>query len=531
MRPVLVANLDARTRCLVGWGFCRHSNEQDILAMFRRSYSEWALPDLQIVDNGRDYDAKTVMGCTKRERQRRRGKYNGPDAEAEAREAAKFDATDSAWKGVLPELGINVRHSLPYNPRSKIIERWFGTMTEQWARHFPTFCDTEPDRKPDYLKLALDPKRKAVPHISEVIESFKVYLDIYHNSVHSGQGMNGQTPLAAWRETDKTLRKADPDALTMLCRVRGEYTVRANGVGLRVGPETVWYGQEQYVYLSKYRGRKVLVACDETDMSEVSILDASTRKFICRAAANDLISPNLPVNSEQVKEAIRKQRAERRAARRDANAGFQSIMPAMRLAQFDQAEQQREAERAAAEIVDGETKIKVVETGLERAAKDAAADRESDKKIREESSEIELSLEDRAAIAAMEREPREEGSDPESSMPSLLDLHDWREREERSFDALANPAECDFRDEIRTYLPMAADDPRRRHTDLPDDCSAGMMVMSFDREQIEDAAPDLLDVWDRLKAECDANGKDAFEPRAYDPLRGYDQREREAHVG
>jgi len=124
-------------------------------------------------------------------------------------------------------------------------------------------------------------------------------------------------------------------------------------------------------------------------------------------------------------------------------------------------------------------------------------------------------------------------------MPSLLDLHDFHERKDKLLAALAAPADFaplamtdDMRKEIRTWLRMAAEDPRQRHKDLPDDCSVGIMVMGWDREQIGDAAPNLLDVWDRLKAEYDANGKDAFEPRAYDPLREYAQRERgQAHAG
>ena len=359
VRPVLVANMDAGSRILVGHAWAKTTNEQTVLSVLRKSCVEWAIPTTQKVDNGRDYDARTITGITKQQRLRG-GK----------REAEKFEASDPAWRGVLPELGVRISFAKPFNPRAKVVERVFKTITDRFTCQLATFCGTSPEEKPEDLKEVMK-DRAAIPHISEVIEQFQQWVDgDYHVRAHRGDGMELQSPLAVWHGRADSLQKADPEALTMLCRVRGACKVGQNGVGFKVGSTTIRYGRDDPA-LRRWKGREVLVAADEGDMREIWCFtpDRERRKLICVARMNERISANEPVKSEVLREANRRVEGAKRDVKRGRQKGYQAMMGSARMAKTVLSEQARETEAERRKIVgdaDPPT-IAPVETGFEGA--------------------------------------------------------------------------------------------------------------------------------------------------------------------
>ena len=324
LRPWLTAIEDADTRVLVGWHIGPGAHSDAIIQSIYNAFTRWGVPQTVKIDNGRDYDSKVITGTTKTELRQLRQTLGPGWQDAWRREQAKVELYPESWLGILPEAGCNIVRAIPYEPQSKLIERLFRTVTDDFVREWPTFCDTDPARKPEALKdVMADPS--AIPLLDDVAREFPVWLDEYHARPHRGDGMNGLSPQQKWNSSSVKPAVADERALALLCRVRGAYRVGANGVRVKVGSTTIGYGQYS-PQLSRYKGRDVLVAVDASDVSRAVIFtpNRDKRQLICIAPANRRYSPNTTVNE------IREAHAEINRARRDAKRARASAATRMK---------------------------------------------------------------------------------------------------------------------------------------------------------------------------------------------------------
>lgn len=283
VRPRLVAVEDMASRCIVGWHLEFGANQDTILLALRRAFRDFAVPTALKIDNGKDYSARLFHGFTKADCRRLR-QLHGRDWRKVLRHAEqRVDCDRPEWGGLLPELGIRVIFAHPYEPQSKMVERWFRTLTDRFARTIPGFCDTSPEQKTEALADRIAQHPDELLTLEECRRRLADYVGQYHTSVHGS--LNGATPADHWAKYADHLRKADEKALDLMLQVRGVRRVRANGVEVSFG-RPYRYGQFD-PRLKRWKGRDVLVACDPQDAGFVLCLECDSRRLICRAASNE----------------------------------------------------------------------------------------------------------------------------------------------------------------------------------------------------------------------------------------------------
>lgn len=376
IRPWLTAIEDAATRVLVGYHIGPAPHSGAILQSIRNAFETWGVPRVVKIDNGKDYDSKVITGTTKTELRNLKRALGGEWKAALRHERTKTEVDRHGWFGILPELGCEIIRAIPYEPQSKLIERFFRTFTDQFVRDLATFCDTSPELKPealgDVLAAGID-----IPEMNDLAADVAAWIDEYHSRPHRGEGMNGRSPLTAWRESPVQPARAETDALALLVNVRGVYKVGKNGVRVKIGSETRGYGQYN-ASLTRLKGRNVLVAVDPTDIRVALIYtpERDTRRLICRAEENERTSPCASITEQDMREA----QAERNRAIRDAKRARRSAGKRMRtsaaVAHDADAKRRREALRATG--TDDATAtdpppIAIVRTGFEEAAKQVQA--------------------------------------------------------------------------------------------------------------------------------------------------------------
>lgn len=292
VRPWLSAFEDMRSRMIVGWCIYAHDpNSNSILSAMRGGILSHGIPELIYIDNGKDFGSYVFHGSTKW--QRRKG-----TVQLESGRVA----------GILNHLQIKSRFAWAYHGQSKPIERFFNTIEARFSRGFNTYCGRHPLDKPECLQRQLELGN--APKLADFSERFGRWLDVYHNSAHRGQGMNGQSPRqiydSSWNGFAK--RTTSEDMLDLLLtRQTKEVVVHRNGVnylGLNFGQ----YAPERI----QWAGKKVYLRIDERDISKVSVWSPDD-KFIGYWTANQRIPAN--ATHGQLSSAIAEKRRHRKLVR------------------------------------------------------------------------------------------------------------------------------------------------------------------------------------------------------------------------
>lgn len=270
IRPWLHAWQDVRSRKIIGWTITADSpNAGTILRTFVNAVKEHGRPDNVYVDNGKDFDSRTLQGVTKH--QRRRGKSPNDLTPAELARVG----------GAMNLIGCTITHTWTYHGQSKPIERFFGTLCGRFAKLWESYTGNCPANRPDTLKPALEANH--APTLDELTDAFAEWLHHdYNGRVHTGDGMDGRTPNAVYAATLGTVHRV-PDELLEFATFEpvGPVTVNKNGVawrGLRFG----WANEK----IIRLLNQKVMLKIDERDSTHVYVIDMQGR-LICRADANE----------------------------------------------------------------------------------------------------------------------------------------------------------------------------------------------------------------------------------------------------
>jgi len=308
VRPWLTAWMDYRSRKIVGWYISACPNQTTVLVAMKGGIEKYGPPDKVKIDNGKDYDSEMWTGTTKARRI-----------------AARAGYIDEQWvSGLYAWMGIDVSFSQKYHPQSKPIERLFATVDEQFSKTIPTYCGKDPQRRPDTLAglLKTEEAIRQAYSLATIAETFAAYVDVYNNTLHSGVGMDGRSPMQVF-ETRRSRRVIDKNVLDMLmCVWSGELKVGKNGVRFK----GMLYGQFDAQLLGNF-GKKVRVAYDPNDIRRIAVYDAATMLLICFAEQNRLIKYGDTVSEEAMRSA-QQQKARIRKA-------FKSYRDARQIAGLD----------------------------------------------------------------------------------------------------------------------------------------------------------------------------------------------------
>jgi len=310
IRPWISAWLDLKTEVLTGWFISERPNTQTIAVAFRHAVLPkdegiMGLPESIYVDNGKDYRSRYLEGQTKK-----LGRIPADSVDLFARAHGLGVLDLQAMEGIWRNLGIKVRHTIPYNAQAKPIERFFGTVERDFVQELPGWCGSKLDLRPvDILKdqisrhqawLKGEVEETPFLHVSEFALLFEKWL--YRQYLRTPHSRLGHAPLEAYRQEYGTPVVPDERTLDLLLMRAEKRLVRRNG--LELFERNRWYWSEKLV---GHEGTYVQVRWDPRQLGKVLVY--TDKGFLCEAFNLELASfhPNL----EQLREYKRMKKLQR----------------------------------------------------------------------------------------------------------------------------------------------------------------------------------------------------------------------------
>ena len=118
-RPQMVAMQDVYSGRILAWRIDRNPNSTAVQMCIGDMIEQWGIPFHMLLDNGREFAAKTITGG--------------------ARTRYRFKVKEDDIPGLLTQLGCNIHWATPYHGQAKPIERAFRDMCDRVAKH-PSFA-------------------------------------------------------------------------------------------------------------------------------------------------------------------------------------------------------------------------------------------------------------------------------------------------------------------------------------------------------------------------------------------------------
>lgn len=214
-------------------------NSDIVLCSFGNGVRAYGVPKSVLLDNGKEYKSNDL--------------FSTQDEEV-------------IISNLQRNFQIKTVFAIPYNARAKPIERMFNTFESQFGKKFPSYVESDTQKRPESLK---DFDIMGCPMLEEFIELHDEYVyNIYCNSEHSGEGMDGMTPNQAYSSKPFAVRRVSEEVLRLcLMRIKGKRTVQRNGV--------TFNGEHYYMGSMNinYVGKPVFARYDPNDPDTLHIFD------------------------------------------------------------------------------------------------------------------------------------------------------------------------------------------------------------------------------------------------------------------
>lgn len=286
IRPMLVAWIDMRTRCIVGWIICECPNasviKQSIMHMIypkKNKALPYGVPKYLLIDNGKDFTAQTLTGRPRTER----------------------FTFDEDTQGFFRCVGIvDDMRSIPYQPWSKAqVERFFGRVCGQFTKRMASYTGTLTGSK-TASKVVKDIKgmleREELLSLEEFAESFEKWIvEKYHAKKHQGlleQGESIPAPIQVFNTVERYFMAPPPIDVTRAMLMEGSSRViRRSGIQITFEGKKVYY---QHELLGNFEGERVQFKYHPNDVTRVKVYDMQGNA-ICEAVSHELllIAPKL----------------------------------------------------------------------------------------------------------------------------------------------------------------------------------------------------------------------------------------------
>jgi len=313
IRPWISAWLDLKTEVLVGWFISERPNSQSIALAFRHAVLPkddgiMGLPESVYVDNGKDYRSLYLEGKSKR-----LGRIATDTVDLFARAHGLGVLDTRAMDGLWQNMGIKVRHTIPYNAQAKPIERFFGTLERDFVQELPGWCAAKPDLRPvDILKAQVHRHQRWLKgevedtpflHIAEFGGLFDKWL--FESYLRTPHARLGHVPIEAYRQEYGTPVVPDERTLDLLLMRAEKRLVRRNG--LELFERDRWYWNEK---LLGREGTQVEVRWDPRELGKVLVY--ADGGLLCEAFNLELA--NFHPSLEQLREYKRMKKLQRDVA-------------------------------------------------------------------------------------------------------------------------------------------------------------------------------------------------------------------------
>ncbi len=256
--PWLTLWMDVRTRKPLAWALVSRPNSDSIQLSLRELIIKYGVPFAVHLDNGKDYRAKIFTGGKKR--------FRFED------KSFNMQLDQTYLEGIYSDLGIKTHWAIPYNAKSKVIERFFKTLRTEFSLHFRGYRGQNVSQRPEVLLKNM--KTGNVTDIETLKTALHSYIDYTYSETrtHRGKGMDNQTPNHVFYALMKTKRAVREEELVLLCsQAPKPQKVNQQGIWLFNG----WYWNE--TIHSNYLGQKVRLRFTEEDISMVYVFTLEGR--------------------------------------------------------------------------------------------------------------------------------------------------------------------------------------------------------------------------------------------------------------
>jgi transposase InsO family protein len=313
IRPWISAWQDLKTGVLTGWFISERPSSQTIALAFRHAVLPkddgiMGLPESIYVDNGKDFRSRYLEGHRKH-----LGRIPADSVDLFARAHGLGVLDMRAMEGIWRNLGLKVRHTIPYNAQAKPIERFFGTLERDFVQELPGWCGSKLALRPvDILKQQIrkhqawlkgEAEETPFLHLAEFALLFERWL--HEHYLRSPHARLGCSPLEAYKQEYGTPVVPDERTLDLLLMRAEQRLVRRNG--LELFERNRWYWSEKLV---GREGTYVEVRWDPRNLGKVLVY--TEEGFLCEAFNLELASfhPSL----EQLREYKRMKKLQREVA-------------------------------------------------------------------------------------------------------------------------------------------------------------------------------------------------------------------------
>src|SRR5579884_134262 len=321
--------LDFRSRYVVGTSWAWEGSSRSIATAMRRAFAQHGPCEHFYCDNGKDY-LKVAKGAMP-------AYLSDP---AEVRGWHEREMRQIEQQGILARLGIKVTHCIVRHPQSKHVERFFGTLHQQFDKRFyQHYTGGASHLRPDATSAAMQMHRKLMKHgrvddslhppASVFIALCMAWIEEYHQRPHSGDGMEGRTPNEVFTSEQNPARSThsmDGQSLALLLVEQTRRKVRECAIELNKR-RYIHYDAISRDILHEMNEREVIVAYDPLDPEGVAVLDEGGH-FLCWARAEERIG--FDPSDKEIQRRIGESMADRRHLEKSVRNALDGISLAAR---------------------------------------------------------------------------------------------------------------------------------------------------------------------------------------------------------
>jgi len=212
----------------------------------REAIRRYGKPENVLIDNGKDYRAKIFKG-------------------GEHRIKALAEDEVVKIKGIYENMNIKAHFAIPYNAKSKPVERWFKTLERQFGKIFKGYRGSHTKERPE--KLVDEIKRGELFSLDTMQKLMKRYVEEYNSEKRKVLG--GKSANEVFSEA--RLEKVDERELLLLTlKWSRVLKMRRNGLFFLEH----WYRNDIYY---EYIGKHVIPKYDPFDLSKIYVFDIKGR--------------------------------------------------------------------------------------------------------------------------------------------------------------------------------------------------------------------------------------------------------------
>lgn len=256
LRPQMVAFQDLRSNKVLAWRVARSANSHTVQLCLGDLIETWGIPKHVLLDNGREFAAKSITGGTPT-------RY-------------RFKVKEDDVPGLLTTLGCEIHWATPFSGQSKPIERSFADYAAERVAKHPAFdgayTGNRPDAKPENYASRAVPLEDFLKVLAEEITAYNVrpnrrselaygrsYEDVFAESY-------AQTPIRKATTEQRRLWLMGAEGVT-IHSTHGRVTFMGNGywddwmiahagekVVARFDAGNLWDGLHIYALTGEYLG-------------------------------------------------------------------------------------------------------------------------------------------------------------------------------------------------------------------------------------------------------------------------------------